>query len=260
MKYTLITGASSGIGYELASVFAKNNHNLILVARSTAKLEALKIEIEKNFQVVAEIITLDLAKQNSAEELFEIVHKKKFNVDILVNNAGFGDHGLFLTEDSKKVEDMILLNILTLTKLTKLFLPKMVEAHYGKILNVASTAAFQPGPLMSVYYATKAYVLSFSEGLYEELLGTGVSMTALCPGATISGFQEAANLSNVALMDMMTLPTSKDVAEFGYTALMSDKAVAIHGFMNSIIAKTAGFIPRMLMRKLVMKIQEKRNI
>ena len=154
---------------------------------------------------------------------------------------------------------MILLNILTLTKLTKLYLPDMVTHKYGKILNVASTAAFQPGPLMSVYYATKAYVLSFTEGLYEELIGTGVSTTALCPGATESGFQSAANLSNIALMEAIKLPTSKDVAEFGYTALMSDKAVAIHGFMNSMLAKSSSFIPRSLMRKLVMKMQEKRN-
>lgn len=256
--FTLITGASSGIGYELASVFAKNNHNLILVARSTAKLESLKIEIEKNFQVVAEIITLDLAKQNSAEELFAAVTKKKLEVNILVNNAGFGDHGLFLSEDPQKIEEMILLNILTLTKLTRLFLPNMVENKYGKILNVASTAAFQPGPLMSVYYATKAYVLSFSEGLYEEMRSSGVCVTALCPGPTISGFQEAANFSNVAMMDLLKLPTSKDVAEFGYTAMINNKAVAIHGFMNSLVAKTTSFIPRMLLRKLVMKMQEKR--
>lgn len=258
MKYTLITGASSGIGYELASVFAKNNHNLILVARTTSKLESLKTEIEKNFQVVAEIITLDLSNQNSAEELFAAVNKKKLEVDILVNNAGFGDHGMFLTADAKKIEEMILLNILTLTKLTKLFLPKMVESKYGKILNVASTAAFQPGPLMSVYYATKAYVLSFSEGLYEEMRSSGVCITALCPGPTVSGFHEAANLSNVALMEIIKLPTSKDVAEFGYAALMNNKAVAIHGFMNSVVAKTTSFIPRMLLRKLVMKMQEKR--
>ncbi len=258
MKYTLITGASSGIGYELASVFAKNNHNLILVARSTAKLESLKVEIEKNFQVVAEIITLDLSKQNSANELFSLITKKNLNVDILVNNAGFGDHALFLTANPEKIEEMILLNVLTLTKLTKLFLPKMVENKYGKILNVASTAAFQPGPFMSVYYATKAFVLSFSEALFEELLGTGVSVTALCPGPTLSGFQETANVSNVALMEFINLPTSKDVAEFGYTALMSNKAVAIHGFMNSVIAKTLAFVPRMLTRKLVMKIQEKK--
>lgn len=260
MKYTLITGASSGIGYELASIFAKNNHNLILVARSTAKLESLKVEIEKNFQVVAEILTVDLAKQNSAEELFAAVAKKKLEVDILVNNAGIGDHGLFLSEDPKKIEEMILLNILTLTKLTRLFLPKMIESKYGKVMNVASTAAFQPGPLMSVYYATKAYVLSFSEGLFEEMRSTGVSVTALCPGPTTSGFQETANISNVAMMEFIKLPTSKDVAEFGYTALMNDKAVAIHGFMNSMVAKTTGFIPRMLLRRLVLKMQEKRTI
>lgn len=258
-KYTLITGASSGIGYELASVFAKNNHHLILVARSTSKLESLKAEIEKNYQVVAEVISIDLAKQNSAEELFGIVRKKNLAVDTLVNNAGFGDHSLFLTEDATKIEEMILLNILTLTKLTKLFLSDMVTNKYGKILNVASTAAFQPGPLMTVYYATKAYVLSFTEGLYEELQGTGVSVTALCPGPTQSGFQSVANISSgIAMMETKSLPTSKDVAEFGYRALINDKAVAIHGFVNNMLVKSSTFIPRSIVRKLVMRLQEKR--
>ncbi len=259
MNYTLITGASSGIGYELASVFAKNKHNLILVARSTSKLESLKVEIEKNFQVIVEVISMDLSKQNSAENLFSIINKKKIIVDILVNNAGFGDHALFLNEDTTKIEEMILLNILTLTKLTKLFLPEMVANKYGKILNVASTAAFQPGPLMSVYYATKAYVLYFSEGLYEELKGTGVSITALCPGPTESGFQKVANFTNVALMETIKLPTSKVVAVFGYKALMNDKAVAVHGFMNSAMAKISNFVPRSILRKIVMKLQEKRT-
>ena len=259
MNYTLITGASSGIGYELASVFAKNNHNLILVARSTEKLESLKKEIEKNFSVVAEVITLDLAKQNSADELFAIVNKKNLNVDILVNNAGFGDHSLFFIQNKKKIEEMVLLNVLTLTMLTKLFLPKMIDNKYGKILNVASTAAFQPGPLMSVYYASKAYVLSFTEGLYEELKGTGVSVTALCPGPTESGFMSAANISQIALMETFKLPTSKDVAQFGYIALINNKAVAVHGFMNTLVAKSTSFVPRSLLRKMVMKLQEKRN-
>jgi short-subunit dehydrogenase len=259
MNYTLITGASSGIGFELAHVFAKNNHNLILVARSEEKLEALKSEIEKNYSVVAQIIVLDLSKQNSAEDLFEKIQKNNFDVDILVNNAGFGDHGLFLTADKNKIEEMILLNILTLTKLTKLFLTPMIEKRFGKILNVASTAAFQPGPLMSVYYATKAYVLSFTEGLYEELKGTGVSATAVCPGPTISGFQDAANMKDIALLKTMKLPTSKDVAEFSYTSLMNKKAVAIHGFVNSMMAHTTGLVPRSLLRKLVMKLQEKRS-
>lgn len=259
MNYTLITGASSGIGFELAHVFAKNNHNLVLVARSEDKLKVLKSDIEKNYAVVAEVIAADLSKPNSAEDLFAAVQKKNLSIDILVNNAGFGDHGLFLTEEKNKIEEMILLNILTLTKLTKLFLPTMIEKKYGKILNVASTAAFQPGPLMSVYYATKAYVLSFTEGLYEELQGTGVSTTAVCPGPTISGFQDAANMSDIALLSTMKLPTSKEVAEFAFTSLMNNKAVAIHGFVNSMMAHTAGFVPRSLVRKLVMKLQEKRS-
>lgn len=257
-KYTLITGASSGIGFELASVFARNNHNLILVARSKEKLESLRSEIEKNYQVVAEVIPLDLSLPNSAEELFNLTQKKNLKVEILLNNAGFGDHGLFLNADSKKIEEMINLNILTLTKLTKLFLPQMVENKYGKIMNVASTAAFQPGPLMSVYYATKSYVLSFSEALYEELKETGVSVTALCPGPTESGFSAVANMSNIALMELMKLPTSRDVAEYGYKALMNDKAVAVHGLMNNVVAKTTSFIPRAITRKLVMKLQQKR--
>lgn len=258
MKYALITGASSGIGYELADVFAKNNHHLILVARSTEKLQSLKNEIEQKYQVVAEFISMDLSKPNSADELFKTIQSKNLNIDILVNNAGFGDHSLFLNEDPKKIEEMILLNILTLTKLTRFFLPDMIANRRGKILNVASTAAFQPGPLMSVYYATKAYVLSFSEGLYEELKGTGVSITTLCPGPTESGFQGTANLSGVALVNTMKLPPAKEVAEFAYDNLMKGKVIAIHGLMNSVVAKSINFVPRSIVRKLVMKIQEKK--
>lgn len=259
MNYTLITGASSGIGYELARVFARHNHNLVLVARSTGKLEALRSELTKDFSVRAEVISLDLARAGAAEELAEFLRRKKLDVDVLVNNAGFGDHSLFLQQDQQKIEEMILLNVLTLTKLTRLLLPDMVLRKGGKILNVASTAAFQPGPLMSVYYATKAYVLSFSEGLYEELRGTGVSVTALCPGPTESGFQNAANMSDIALVETMKLPTSKDVAEFGYRALMANRAVAVHGLVNSVMAASTGLAPRFLVRKLVKKLQEKRN-
>ena len=256
--YTLITGASSGIGYELASVFAKNNHNLILVARSTDKLNALRTEIEKNYKVVAEVISVDLSKNDSAEELFKEVSKRNLKVAVLVNNAGFGDHDYFINCDITKIEEMILLNILTLTKLTKLFLPQMIQRQAGKILNVASTAAFQPGPLMSVYYATKAYVLSFSEGLYEELKGTGVSTTALCPGPTESGFQKAAQMSDVPLLNAMKIPTSKEVAEYGYDALMKNQAVAIHGVLNNVLARGTGLVPRGIIRKMMMKLQAKR--
>lgn len=258
MNYTLITGASSGIGFELARVFARNNHNLILVARSGAKLENLKTEIEKKYPVVAEVITADLSKPESADKLFEKIQGKNLEVDVLVNNAGFGDHGLFTKSDKNKNEEMVVLNILTLTKLTQLFLPKMIEKKYGKIMNVASTAAFQAGPLMTVYYATKAYVLSFSEGLSEELKGTGVSVTALCPGPTHSNFQTAANVSDIKMLSALNIPSSEDVAEYGYKALMKNKVVAVHGLVNDLLSKGSSLVPRPLLRKLVMKLQSKR--
>jgi uncharacterized protein len=258
VNYTLITGASSGIGQELARVFAKNNHNLVLVARSKEKLEELKKEIETNSEVVAEVISIDLSVPKAAEVLYEEVKKKNLHVDILVNNAGFGDHGLFADSDPKRNDDMIVLNILTLTKLTRLFMTEMIRLKHGRILNVASTAAFQPGPLMSVYYATKAYVLSFSEALHEELIGTDVSVTALCPGPTESGFQAAANMNDVPLFEAMAVPTSLEVAEYGYEALMNKQVVAIHGLLNVIAAKTTAFVPRIILRKLVKRLQSKR--
>lgn len=258
-NYTLITGASSGIGFELAKVFARNSHNLILVARSAAKLEELKNEIKAAHKVSVEVISLDLSKPESAEELFNATQSKNLQVDILINNAGFGDHGLFVNSELKKNQEMIDLNILTLTKLTHLYVQPMLKNKSGKIMNVASTAAFQPGPLMSVYYATKAYVLHFSEGLHEELIGTGVTITSLCPGATASGFQAAANLSNVALLDTIKIPSSRDVAEYAYSALMNKKVVAIHGLMNAIFANGVRLLPRSLIRKIAKKLQEKRN-
>ena len=257
-NYTLITGASSGIGFELAKVFARNSHNLILVARSAAKLEELKNQIQSTHKVSIEVVAIDLSKTDSAEDLFKITQSKSLSVDILVNNAGFGDHGAFADSEIKKNQEMIDLNILTLTKLTHLYLQPMLRKKSGKIMNVASTAAFQAGPLMSVYYATKAYVLSFSEGLHEELQGTGVTVSALCPGATASGFQVAANLNNVPLLDHMKMATSLEVAEYGYKALMNEKVVAIHGIMNSLLVFSSRFAPRFVGRKVVKRLQEKR--
>jgi short-subunit dehydrogenase len=256
MRYTLITGASSGIGYELASVFARNHHNLILVARSEDILSGLKKELEKTFNVQVEVISADLSLVGAAQNLFNAVQAKKLTVDCLVNNAGFGDHGVFLAAKLTKITEMIHLNITTLTELTHLFLPQMVQNKFGQILNVASTAAFQPGPLMTVYYATKAYVLFFSEGLYEELKGTGVTVTALCPGPTESGFQAAAGIKNIALFDTLKIPSSKAVAEYGYIAMNRGQAVAVHGVMNRLMSSTVGLLPRSLARQFVMKLQE----
>jgi short-subunit dehydrogenase len=258
MTYTLLTGASSGIGFELAHVFARHQRNLILVARSEDKMLALKKELTEKYKIDVQVLGSDLAKFDSSRKLFDIVQSKKWDVDCLVNNAGFGDHGPFIDSNPQKITEMVQLNIATLTDLTRLFLPSMLKNKTGQILNVASTASFQPGPLMTVYYATKAYVLHFSEGLYEELKNTGISVTALCPGPTDSGFQKVANISDIALMRFLRVPSSRDVAEYGYRAMEKGSVVAIHGFLNHFLASTIGFLPRALARKMVMRLQQKR--
>lgn len=259
MAYALITGASSGIGWELAHIFASQKQNVILVARSEEKLHQLKEELESKYKIKAQVLVSDLAKPEASQILFKVITSQGWNVSVLVNNAGFGHHSEFAKTEWGKQRDMIQVNITALTELTHLFLPAMIQNKNGKILNVASTAAFQPGPLMSVYYATKAYVLSFSEGLFEELRGTGVTVTALCPGPTQSGFQVAANMNDVALFDSAPLPSSKDVAIYGYHTLMQGKPVAIHGAVNKMLASSVRFVPRAMTRKLVKKLQEKRN-
>ncbi len=256
MSYALITGASSGIGFELASVFARHKHDLILVARSADKLNTLKKDLEKAYQIDVRVIPIDLSVARSAQILLEAVQAQNLKVDRLVNNAGFGDHGLFADSDIKKISEMIQVNITTLTELTRLFLPLMLQNKFGQILNVASTAAFQPGPLMTVYYATKAYVLFFSEGLFEETEGSGVTVTALCPGPTQSGFQKAAGIRNIPLLNSLSIPTSAVVAEYGYKAMQSGQAVAVQGLMNTIFSSTVGLLPRSVARKLVRKLQE----
>lgn len=256
MNYTLLTGASSGIGFELAHVFARHKRNLILVARSEAPMKELKKELQTKYPVDVQVVPFDLANYGSGKKLFDLIQSKNWFVDCLANNAGFGDHGLFVKSDPQKVTDMIQVNVTTLTELTRLFLPLMIEKKFGQILNVASTAAFQPGPLMSEYYATKAYVLHFSEGIAEELKGTGVTVTALCPGPTQSNFQKAANLHDVPLFDAMNVPSSRTVAEYGYKAMQAGKIVAVQGFLNWFLSSTVSFVPRFLARKMAMKLQE----
>lgn len=257
-SFTLITGASSGIGYELAKVFAREQHNLILSARSTEKLQELKNQLQAQYKVQVEVLTFDLSQVGSAQKLFEKVDTLGLTIDILVNNAGVGTHGNFADTDLQKTQSMIHLNIVSLTELTKLFLPAMLAKKSGRILNVASVASFQPGPLMSVYYATKAYVLFFSEGLFEEVKNFGITVTALCPGPTASGFQASANMENMALFDKLKIPTSATVAEYGYQAMMAGKAVAVEGFANKLFPFVVRFFPRFMVRQVVMKVQQKR--
>lgn len=257
-KTALITGASSGIGLELAHEFAKNGHDLVLVARSKQKLAELANTIESKYAVKAQVLSKDLSNPDSAAEVFDWCQSNNIHVDYLVNNAGIGDYGPFIERDWNKLRQMIDLNITSLTYLTHLFLPAMVAKKYGRIMQVASTASFQPGPSMSVYFATKAYVLHFSEAIGNELKGSGVTVTALCPGATESGFQYVAEMEESRLVKDRKLPTSADVARYGYRAMMKGKSVAIHGLMNYLLANSVRMIPRGMVVNVSSIIQGKK--
>lgn len=203
------------------------------------------------------VIEKDLSHYDSPLEVYNTVKQAWWSVDHLMNNAGFGEFGQFSENDWKKEGSMIDLNIRSLTYMTKLFLPEMLDRKYGRILNVASTAAFQPGPGMSVYFATKSYVLSFSEGISEELLGTWVTVTALCPGPTESGFAEVSHMDSSNLFHGKKLPSSHEVAEYGYRTMIHGKVVAVHGWINSILSFSVRFTPRWMIRKIIKRMQQK---
>lgn len=257
MPTALITGASSGIGYELANIFAEKGNNLVLVARSESKLQVLKESLEEQYGVSVVIIIKDLTEPGAVDYIFQTTEAKDIIVDYLINNAGFGEYGVFHKNEWQKEKAMIDLNITALTYLTKLYLKKMVSRDSGRIMNVASTAAFQPGPLMAVYYATKAYVLHFSEAIANELKGTKVTVTALCPGATESNFSAVANMKESKLFKGQNLPSSRKVAEYGYNAMMKGKTVAIQGFKNKLLAFSVRFAPRSIVASLTKTIQAK---
>jgi uncharacterized protein len=257
MATALITGASIGIGLEFAKVFAAAKNNLVIVARSEDKLKKLADELQSTFGIAVKVIAADLCKMDEVQKVYDTCKAENITIDYLVNNAGIGEFGNFAEGNWDKTEQMINLNITSLTKMCRLFIPDMLARKSGKILNVASTAAFQPGPTMAVYYATKSYVLFFSEAIYKELEGTGVHVTCLCPGATASGFQAAAAMEESNLVKGKKLPTSKEVAAFGYKAMMNNKMTVIHGLMNTIMATSIRFTPRKLVLAIVKKIQEK---
>ncbi len=257
-KTALITGASNGIGYEFATIHAEHGDDLVVVARTKCKLDVLKMTLEKRFGIEVITIEKDLSVPGAAEEVYEEVSSRNITVDYLVNNAGFGDISLFAESDWTRQQRMINLNVLALTHLSRLFLPDMISRKSGKILNVASTASFQPGPSMAVYFATKSYVLSFSEAINNEVRENGVTVTALCPGSTESGFHAAANGEGRHIKER-NLPSAREVAEFGYKSMMKGKAVAIPGIMNSIMATSVRFIPRSIVVKAARKIQENKH-
>jgi len=249
MTTALVTGASSGIGLELAKLLATDGHDLVLVARSTAKLDALAAEIGPGR---VRVISADLSEAGAAAT----IHAAVAEVDVLVNNAGVGDFGAFAEADLSKTLAMIQLNVTSLTQLTHRYLPGMLARGHGRILNVASAAAFQPGPLMAVYYATKAYVLSFSEAVAEEVRGSGVTVTALCPGPTASGFQAGAEMEASKLVKGRKLPTSAQVAKAGHKAMLAGAVVHVPGLRNKVLASSVRVTPRPVIRRLVHKLQE----
>mgnify|MGYP000918064719 CR=1 FL=1 len=255
MSYALITGASGGIGLDLAALFAKKGIDIVLVARSSDKLNAIKTNFEKEYHINVTVITKDLSEPYSAESIYSKIQEMNISVEYLVNNAGFGDWGKFSETSPEKQHRMMYLNMISLTMLSKLFLKDMLSNNCGKILNIASTAAFQPGPFMAVYYATKAYVLSFSEAISEELKGTGVTVTTLCPGPTKTGFEDAAGLNDSKLFKMLKPAPSQKVAEYGFQAMIKGKRTAVFGFQNKLMIFFDRFVPKFIILKMVRSIQ-----
>jgi uncharacterized protein len=258
-KTALITGASGGIGLEFARIHASKGDNLVLVARSGDKLEKIKAELVADYKVEILNLVKDLSLRDAAVDVYNEVKSKNIVIDYLINNAGFGDFGLFAGCSWEKQEKMISLNITALAHITRLFLPGMIERGDGKILNVASLASFQPGPTMSVYFASKAFVLSFSEAINNEVKDKGVSVTALCPGSTESNFHAVA-MGDPNLVEDRKMQTAKEVAEAGYRAMMKKKAVVIPGFKNSFLAFSVRFFPREFITKMARRIQEGRHL
>jgi short-subunit dehydrogenase len=253
----LITGASSGIGYELAKLFARDHYDLVLVARSSEKLTQVAAELQSQFGMTAKTVALDLAEAPAPKFLFDQLQRAGVAVDILVNNAGFGAFGELASMPEEEILGQIRVNITALTHLTRLFLPPMLARRSGKIMNVASIAAFQPGPLMAVYYATKAYVLSFSEAVANEVAESGVSVTCFCPGATDTSFQKRANMENSRLFKKFGAMNADTVARDGYHGLMAGRTLVISGTQNWLVAESVRFAPRRLVTAVSRWIAEK---
>ena len=256
-RTALITGASTGIGYELAKLFAKDHHNLVLVARSADKLYKVADDLQTQFEISAKVVPLDLTAAPAPRFLFDQLQGQGIAIDILVNNAGYGVFAKFAKIPADEDLGQIQLNVAALTHLTKLFLGPMLERGSGKILNVASTAGFQPGPLMAVYYATKAYVISFSEALDNELKDSGITVTCLCPGVTDTGFQARAGTDQTLLFKALRPMDAKTVAHDGYRGLMAGRTLVISGFRNWLLAESLRVSPRKLVTAVSRKLLDR---
>lgn len=254
-KIALVTGAASGLGFELALLLAKDGYSLILIDIDAIKLEQAKSNILKRYQVNVILIIKDLSRVNIAKEIYDAIKNTK--IDVVINNAGFGLFGTFYDTDWERESQMLHLHILTTTHLIKLILPDMIERGSGKILNLSSLAAFQPGPLMALYYASKAYLLSFSEAISNELKGTGVTVTVLCPGPTKTSFQEVVSEGSHENKIAFNMACAEEVAAYGYRAMQKGKVVAIPGFLNKCLSVLPRILTRNRTTKIVRKIQDK---
>ncbi len=249
----LVSGASSGIGAAFATRFAADGYRVILAARSVDKMLALANDLQVKNAAEVHVLRADLEAADGAARLHADVKERGWTLDVLVNNAGYGHFGEFRQSPLDKELAMMQLNMVSLVALTKLFLPDLL-ARRGRILNVASTASFQPGPYMAVYYATKAFVLSFTEAIAEELQPHGVMVTALCPGPTASGFQDKAAMHASALVKGKNLPTADEVAGIGYRAMLRGRRVVVPGLMNWLMAQSVRYTPRRVVTAVVKRM------
>jgi short-subunit dehydrogenase len=250
LEVALITGASGGIGEDLARLIAAGGRDVVLLARGALKLQTLADELSRAHKISATVLAMDLSAPGAADEVARTLAERRITIDMLINNAGFGSHGEFASENPVEQSRMLQVNVVALTMLTRVVLPGMIERRRGRILNVASTAAFQPGPLMAVYYASKAYVMSLSLALTEETAGTGVTVTCLCPGPTRTGFQERAQIGKSRLLSVGSVMSSADVARAGYDAMMAGRALITPGVANKIGAQSVRFVPRRVAAKI----------
>lgn len=255
----IITGASSGIGRDFADLYARDGHDLVLVARRREALESIARTLSDRYGVMCDVFPADLARRLDREHVAARLRSIDDRIVALVNNAGIGTHGYFHETDLDRELEMIELNVAALTHVAKMVLPGMLARKHGQIVNVSSLAAFQPGPLMAVYYASKAYVQSFSEALAEETVGTGVTVTALCPGPTVTEFHGHAGIHPDAPAGGPQTMTSREVAEAGYRAAQQGKRVIVTGFRNKVVVLANRLLSRKRMTKLVRRVQEQRR-
>jgi len=253
----VVTGASSGLGVDFARELAKDGYELVLVARSTAALEAVAQELRTAHGTVAHVISLDLAKPGAGAALAAAVAERALEPEVLINNAGFGDNNAFASADASYLSEMTQLNVVTLTDLTRALLPGMIARGKGRIMLLGSTASFQPGPYMAVYCATKAYVLSLGEALAYELRGTGVTVTTVCPGVTKTGFQKAAGVEAGSPILRGGMMTAQEVAQQGYKALKAGLPVIVTGLPNRIMTFGGRYLPHTLLLPLAGKMLAK---